>query len=362
MSPAGDEFFQTGNMTCGRLAGKYRVWRNDMEDAGCGVEGYNCHCVLDNGDRCFSFAPCIRHPLIESANRIFLFVMVMGFSANFFRRLYAAGVRFSTDDGPLVAAGVAYYVALSFFPLLLVLVAGLGIVLQWTAVGQDARVELIEAIRNQASPDLASEVDRALAAVSQRAPTGGPIGFVILVVSAIAIFTQLDAGFDRIWNKPIDRHSGWWAWVMDRVLERLKALLMLIGVGAFVLAVMVASMIWSTVRNAVTPAVEIAPWFDWATSVTINLVLNWIALSLIYRIVPKTTVPWLEAVRGGFLAAVLWEVGRQALSAYLLHLNYPSAYGIIGSFIAIMLWAYYATLVIFFGAEYVRVIGEERGK
>ena len=54
------------------------------------------------------------------------------------------------------------------------------------------------------------------------------------------------------------------------------------------------------------------------------------------------------------------KLGRQALSAYVLHLNYPSAYGIIGSFIAVMLWAYYAALVMLFGGEYVRVIGEER--
>jgi membrane protein len=279
---------------------------------------------------------------------------------NFFRRLYAAGVRFSTDDGPLVAAAVAYYVALSFFPLLLVLVAGLGIVLEWTAAGQDARGELMQAIRLQVSPDLAAEVDHALAAVSRRAPTGGPVGFVILVISAIAIFTQLDAGFDRIWNKPIDRHSGWWEWVVDRVLVRVKALLMLVGLGAFVLAVMVASTVWTAVREAVSPTFKIGPWLDWATSSTINLLLNWIAVTTIYHIMPKARVPWLDAFRGGLLAAVLWEVGRQALSAYLVHLNYPSAYGIIGSFIAIMLWAYYATLVIFYGAEYVRVLGEGR--
>ena len=59
------------------------------------------------------------------------------------------------------------------------------------------------------------------------------------------------------------------------------------------------------------------------------------------------------------VAALLWEAGRQALTTYFLHLNYPSAYGIIGSFIAVMLWAYYAAVVILFGAEYVRVLREE---
>ena len=211
---------------------------------------------------------------------------------NFIRRVYKAGVQFSTDDGPLVAAGVAYYVALSFFPLLLVLVAGLGIGAASGRRRARMRVaELMEALRQQASPDLATEVEHALAAVSQQAPTGGPIGFAILVVSAIAIFTQLDAGFDRIWNKPIDRHAGWWEWVVDRVLVRVKALLMLIGVGGFVIAVMVASMVWSAVREAVSPAVH-----DRAVvrlgrpSVTINLVLNLVALTTIYHVVPKARV------------------------------------------------------------------------
>jgi membrane protein len=273
-----------------------------------------------------------------------------------FGRLYAAATHFSTDDGLMVAAGMAYYVALSFFPLLLVLVAGLGLVIEWTKVGQDAREGLMQAIGQQASPELADEVNRALTAVSQQAPTGGPIGFVVLVISAIAIFAQLDAGFDRIWGLPANHSMTWWKWAGRLVLVRLKALLMLLAVGGFVIAVMVASMVVSALK----PHMEIESSLHWATSLAINLLLNLAAFSTIYLIVPRVRIRMADALGGGILAALLWEGGRQALSAYLLHLNYPSAYGVIGSFIAIMLWAYYATLVIFYGAEYVRVLWEER--
>ena len=131
--------------------------------------------------------------------------------------------------------------------------------------------------------------------------------------------------------------------------------------GGFVVLVMVASMVWSGVEQALGAASR-RSGRGWTgrSSLWINLLLNLVAFTMIYRVVPKPTIRWWDAMRGGLLAAVLWEVGRQALSAYLLHLNYPSAYGIIGSFIAVMLWAYYASLVILFGAEYVRVMGEER--
>jgi membrane protein len=273
-----------------------------------------------------------------------------------FARLYAAATHFVTDDGPMVAAGTAYYLALSFFPLLLVLVAGLGLVLEWTQFGQDARASIMQAIGQQASPELANEVSRALTAVSKQAPTGGPIGFVVLVISAIAIFAQLDAGFDRIWGLPANHSISWWQWGGRLLLVRLKALLMLMGAGGFVIAVMIASMI----VTALEPRMEIQPALRWMTSVGINLLLNIAAFAAIYLMVPRVRIRMFDALRGGILAAVLWEGGRQALSAYLLHLNYPSAYGVIGSFIAIMLWAYYATLVIFYGAEYVRVLWNDR--
>jgi membrane protein len=276
------------------------------------------------------------------------------------RRLWNAHLGFQDHEGVLSAAGIAYYVALSFFPLLLVLVAGLGSVLAWTETGQEAQQELLTAIAHQASPDLAEQVGKSLEVVKQKAPAGGPIGFFVLVISAIAIFAQLDTAFDRIWRLPVDPHATWFDWVERLVFQRLKALGMLIGVGGFIVLVMVTSMVWSGIERSLEPQLQIGPWFHWASSLWINLLLNWMAFTMIYRVVPKHVIRWRDAVRGGILSALLWEAGRQALAAYLLHLNYPSAYGIIGSFIAVMLWAYYAALVVLFGAEYVRVLGEER--
>jgi membrane protein len=275
------------------------------------------------------------------------------------RQLWLAHLGFQAHEGVLSAAGIAYYVALSFFPLLMVLVAGIGTVLAWTQTGQEAQHALLHAISEQASPDLARQVEKSLDTVKERASASGPIGFVALVASAILIFAQLDTAFDRIWKLPTNPHTTWKEWVERLVFQRLKALGMLVGVGGFIVLVMITSMIWSSIEKSLEPRVEMGSWFRWTTGFWINLLLNWIAFTIIYRVVPTPAIRWWDASRGGLLAAVLWEAGRQALSAYLLHLNYPSAYGIIGSFIAVMLWAYYAALVVLFGAEYVRVLGDE---
>src|SRR5436190_17836338 len=175
----------------------------------------------------------------------------------FGRRLWAAHLGFQDHEGTLSAAGIAYYVALSFFPLLLLLVAGLSSFLQWTEIGQNAREELRKVIAQQASPDLAQQVDRSLRVVSERASATGPIGFLVLIVSAIAIFAQLDAAFDRIFRLPPDPHASWRQWFERLVYLRLKALAMLVGVGGFIVLVMGASMVVSGAEHALEPRVRI---------------------------------------------------------------------------------------------------------
>jgi membrane protein len=275
------------------------------------------------------------------------------------RRLYQTYLGFEDHEGSLAAAGIAYYMALSFFPLFLVLLAGLGWVLQWTAAGQDAQQRLLIAIEQQASADLADQVNRMLKVVSAKAPTGGRIGFIVLLISAIAMFAQLDAAFDRIWRTPSDPHESWLRWIGRLLIKRVKALGMLIAAGGFVIVTMVTSMIWTGVEQAMQQAIQFAPWLTWVSSVWINLILNCLAFTLIYKVLPKPRIRWRDALRGGVFASLLWEAGRQALAAYILRLNYPSAYGVVGSFLAVMLWVYYASLVILIGAEYVRVIAEE---
>jgi membrane protein len=114
------------------------------------------------------------------------------------------------------------------------------------------------------------------------------------------------------------------------------------------------------VQAAILPTLELAPDdVRWVPGLLINVCLNFCAFTLVYRFVPRVRISWGDALRGATLAAILWEIGRQLLGIYLIHLGYSTAYGVIGSFIAIMLWAYYAMIVVFLGAEYTRVVRDE---
>jgi membrane protein len=282
----------------------------------------------------------------------------MGFAKRHAGRVFQAYQIYSKHDGPLLAAGIAYYLAFSLFPMMLVLVALLGWAFQFTSPGQKAEQRVLTTISEQVSPSLAEQLATALGSVERSAATSGVVGVIVLLATAIAIFTQIDYAFDRIWENSDSASTGWRQRVANAVLVRLKAVLMFLGVGAFVLTVMIASIVWQGIQTNINSAIELGPWFQRIFQPLIHIVLNVLAFAVVYRFLPKTYVRWRAALGGALLASALWELGRQLLAAYVVGDKLPTAYGLIGSFMAIMLWTYYAMIVVLFGAAYARAIND----
>lgn len=284
---------------------------------------------------------------------------MLSWAMRFFSRIRKTFEHLVQDEGLQLAAAVSYSAALSFFPLLLILISGFGVVLRSTGWGRDAQQQVLEFVSEQASPSLADRVEVALNEVQNNASFSGPVGLVSLLFAAMLIFAQFESAFDRIWNVTAKQGKGILSTVRALLWHRLRAFFMLLGVGLLMIAVFVAGM---GVTGFLSLGEEVVPtplrlWSS--LQVLVTVVFNWAMFMLIYRLLPKVPVRWSEAAKGGLLASVVWEVGRQVLAALVIGNKY-SAYGVIGAFIAIMLWVYYGVLVIFLGAEYVQVLSEER--
>ncbi len=157
--------------------------------------------------------------------------------------------RWSRNDGNLLAASMAYYAAFSFFPLLYVLISALGFALCFSTSAQGARQQLLDFLSHSTAPSLAEEVDRLLQGVQMRAPIGGVIGPVILLIGAIGIFSQLEAAFDRLWHAVTPHERGIRAAIRNALWNRLKAFLTLVGLGAVVIVAFVAQIVLAGVRS-----------------------------------------------------------------------------------------------------------------
>jgi len=258
------------------------------------------------------------------------------------------------DDGFLLSAAMAYYAAFSLFPLCLVLIAVLGLVTRFSAAAQDAQQQLLDAVAQGAGPWLAGQLRELLRGVETKALLGGPLGLATLAFGAIGVFMQLETSFARIWHTPAGP-SGWLAAIRAALRGRLTAFLMLLAAGGLLFGVFLANLVLSAVRAYVAD-LPLGSWVWWSVQTLFSVLTYTVLLGLIYKTFPKAPVRWREAIAGGLLAAFIWAAGQQVLVHFVIGENY-SAYGLVGSFIAIMLWFYYASAVLFLGAEFVRAIG-----
>lgn len=273
-----------------------------------------------------------------------------------FPNVAAAARRWSEDDAGSMAAAVAYYLALSLFPLLLLLTAGMGLFLQFTRMGSDAEKYLLELAAMHMSEDVERQVRDVLVHLRNHSVITGPTGLVATIMAAMGVFAQLDRGMDRIWRIPPRRSSNLRGTATRVFRDRLGAFLMLVSLGGMVIGLFLFNTLWIQVQSVTSATLP-----HWTHLGSMGGVLNtYLATSLLfacaYRWLPRRPVGWLDAIRGGLLAALIWEMGRMLLEAVWIGMRYTTAYGAIGSFIALLLWCYYGVSIFFLGAEYVQVL------
>jgi membrane protein len=297
---------------------------------------------------------------LRGANIVATEDIMRGAIVQFMRDLRDAVRRWFADDGSLMSSATAYYVGLSFFPLLLVLIAGMGWFLQYTNQGQDAQQKVLEAISQNMSPVFADYVQKSLDTLKDKSRISGPVGLATILITSLAAFAQLDAAFDRIWKLAPQGSSSIFLVAWRFLLQRGRAFLLLLALGLFVVLLFLVGMVLTAVKSNTDTIFPHNGWLWDAVPIGVSLITNMVAFTLLFRLLPKAPVSWDEAFHGGLLTAVAWEIGRQLLAVFIARGKYTSAYGVIGAFLAVLLWCYYAVTIVLLGAEYIQVIRARR--
>lgn len=261
-------------------------------------------------------------------------------------------------NGNVLSAAMAYYASFSVFPLCLILMAGFGYLSRTSSQVRSQQRELLAVVEQNAGSWLAERLATILSQVETQAKIGGPLGLLALTITAIGLFAQLERIFDRIWNVPPPTNRGWGANLRRLLRTRAIGMLLLLGVGMAVAVIFLVNLVLSALRPY---AVELPTGHvGWRlVQIAATVVLNSLLLTIIYRTLPRVTVRWKEAAAGGIFVAVLWQIGQQILEIFVIGDKY-NAYGVVGSFIAVMLWMYYACSALFLGAEFVQEIQKRR--
>ena len=111
--------------------------------------------------------------------------------------------------------------------------------------------------------------------------------------------------------------------------------------------------------------VEIFPQLAIYAAYGINLLLTFLTTSflfgIIFKMLPDAKISWKHVRTGAFTTAILFMLGKFVISFYLGKTQITSSYGAAGSLVIILLWVYYSSIILYFGAAFTRVYAQHTG-
>jgi len=254
-----------------------------------------------------------------------------------------------------LSAALAYYSIFSIAPLLVL------------AVGIAGWFFGAEAVTGQLQDDLqglmggrAADVIQSMVKSTSRPSTSllaTVIGLVTLLIGASGVFGQLKDALNAIWSVKV-KSGGWRIYLRQQLLS--FGMVLVIG---FLLLV---SFVLTTVLNAFSHWVEailrLPSWVWGGAGVVLSLLVVTLLFALIFKVLPDVKIHWRHVWTGAAFTALLFEVGKFGLAFYLGRAGTTSSFGAAGSVVLILLWVYYASCIVLFGAEFTKEYALARGE
>jgi membrane protein len=275
-------------------------------------------------------------------------------SASLVHVFYLALVEAWNDNVPRLGASLAYYTLFAIAPIILVATAIAGMVFGAEAV----RGQLANQIQGLVGRDGGLAVQALVEGASRRGSgtLATVVGAVTFVLAATGAFLELQTAFDAIWRvKPKVNMN-----VVSFLKDRLRSFGLVVGIGFLLLVSLAVSAALAALSEWLGRQAPDLP--IWSTvNVMVSLLVTTMLFGLLYRFVPDVELRWSDVAIGSFVTAVLFTIGKHLIGLYLGQSAVASSYGAAGSVILLLLWVYYSAQIVLVGAEFTRLLAQQRG-
>lgn len=259
------------------------------------------------------------------------------------------------DRAPILAAALSYYMIFSIAPLLILLMVILGVVVGEKIAQEEVMNQLTELVGDQTAQSIQTVVQSQFEQGSSIQAT--IVAIATMIFGATTVFAQLKEALNIIWGvepKPGRAVKGF-------IQTRMLSVLMVLGIGLILLLSLVVSSVLSGMNDRLEQWLSV-PDFVWSlTDFVVSIGLMTLLFGQVYRLLPDVEIAWRNVGVGALITALLFTVGKSAISWYLGHGTVGSAYGAAGSLIVFLLWVSYSTQIFLFGAEFTQVWSRYQG-
>ena len=262
------------------------------------------------------------------------------------------------DKVPQLGAALAYYTVFSLAPLVLLLLAIVGFIFHNDPAGawgkmteqmsyflDKSAIDVVEGIAQKAS-----QPNKGLLATS--------IGILLALFGASGVFGQLQNALNTIWGVKAKPGAGIGGFIRSRFLS----FAMVAGVCFLLLVSLVlesvlkgfSQYVQAMFSGGIVIALVVYSIFDLAVVVLL--------FALIFKFLPDVKIQWRDVWVGAVMTAIFFAIGKWGLGLYLGSGTAASAYGAASSLITLLLWIYYSSQILLFGAEFTQVYASRAGR
>ena len=272
-----------------------------------------------------------------------------------FKLLKATFNDWMEDNALRLSAALAYYSIFSIAPLLVIAISVAGLVLGEEA----ARGQLADQLNEYVGPQAAASVQSMVQSASKPSEgwTGAVVGVVTLLLGAAGVFGQLKDALNTIWEVKAKGGAG----VMGFLRARLLNFGMVLVIGFLLLTSLVMTTALAALNGYFERLVGIPPFVGGLLAFCVSFGVVTTLFAFIFKVLPDARIEWRHVWIGAVVTALLFELGKFGLSFYLGRASTASSFGAAGSVVVILLWVYYASCILLFGAEFTQIYARESG-
>lgn len=185
------------------------------------------------------------------------------------------------------------------------------------------------------------------------------IGIVTIIFSATTVFVSLQSSLNKMWEiKPKPEKN-----VLKYIINRLLSFAMVISLGFVLLVSLFVDAFLIFFKKFIARVMgDSEVYFLAAINIAVSLAIITLIFALMFKVLPDARIKWRDVWVGAFITTIFFTIGKYLIGLYLGNSSINSAYGAAGSLVIILVWVYYSTVILLFGAEFTSVFASEKGR
>lgn len=256
-----------------------------------------------------------------------------------------------------LSGSLAYFTIFSIGPMLIVIIYFADIFYGRAAIEGTVYRQL----RGFIGPESAAQVQEIIrnASISGKGTLAAIIGFFTLLIGATTVFAEIQDSINMIWNLRPKPKKGW----LKMLINRLISFSVVVGLGFILLVSLIVN---GLIEGLMDKLEQRFPDLTVKMVYMGNLILTFIVISflfaIIYKVLPDAVIRWKDVLIGSMVTTVLFMLGKFAITFYIGRSDIGSTYGAAGSIVVLLLWVYYSSVILYFGAEFTKSYATEYGR